>query len=143
MKKIIFSLIFSMIFITSAYADYDITVKINGKEVETPISSVLINDRTMLPMRAIFENLGAKVTWAEDDKMIFATKDDKFITLKIGEPKMSVQKAESNEFIVVPLDVSPYIEDDYTLVPVRAVAEALDAKVSWIQESRTVEIITE
>ena len=143
MKKIIFSLIISMMFITSAYAEYDITVKINGKEVETPISPVLINDRTMLPMRAIFENLGAKVTWAKEDQMIFATKGDAFITLKIGEPKMSVQKVDTNEYSAVSLDVSPYIENDYTLVPVRAVAEALDAEVEWIQESRTVEIITE
>ncbi len=142
-KKIISSsLIFLMIFSNMAFAENKVTVKLNGEIIKTPIEAKLVNDRTMLPMRAVFESMGAKVTWFDTDKIIFATKDDKIITLKIGESVMSVQSALNDEKEVIPLDVAPFIENDHTLVPVRAVAEALEAKVDWEKESYTVIITT-
>lgn len=117
-------------------------VELNGETVITPIDAKIVNDRTMLPMRAIFESMGAKVTWFDTDKIIFVAKGDKFITLKIGEAVMSVQSALSDEKEVITLDVAPFIEDGHTLLPVRAVAEAMEAKVDWEQESYTVIITT-
>ena len=146
MKKIILSFILciSMLFSVTAFADNsDITITINGKTLETPIAPKIVNDRTMLPMRSIFEALGAKVTWFGEDKMIFATKGNTFITLKIGVPQMSVQTTESEENVSVSLDTAPFIDSDYTLVPARAVAESLQAKVDWLGETKTVVITTE
>lgn len=96
----------------------------------------------MLPMRSIFEKLGADVSWAGADQLIFATKGNKFITLKIGVPKMSVQSTESADNQVTELDAAPFIDSDYTLVPVRAIAESLDTDVQWNEEARTVAIAT-
>lgn len=116
----------------------EITVKINGETLKTPIAAKIINDRTMLPMRSVFETLGAKVEWAEADQLIFATKGNKLITLKIGYPKIVIQTTESEKSEVLELETAPFIEGDYTLVPVRAVAESLDAKVDWDGETNTV-----
>ncbi len=132
-----------MIFSTAAFAaDNEITVTVDGNVLSTPIPAQIVNGRTMLPMRSIFEKLGADVSWAGADQLIFATKGNKFITLKIGVPKMSVQSTESADNQVTELDAAPFIDSDYTLVPVRAIAESLDADVQWNEETRTVAIAT-
>lgn len=142
MKKIIISLILSLtaLLSISVYAEDEITVTINGTPLVSDVAPQIVNDRTMLPMRAIFEALGANVTWMDEDKLIFATKGDSMIVLQIDNPKMSVQKIGNNENIAVTLDTPPYIKDDRTMVPVRAIAESLDAKVEWIGETKTVVI---
>lgn len=132
-----------MLFSATAFAaDGDVTVTIDGEILETPIPAQIVNGRTMLPMRSVFEKLGAVVTWIDADKLIFATKGNTFITLKIGAPQMAVQTTESVESTVVELDTAPFIEDSYTLVPVRAVAESLKANVEWEDETKTVIITT-
>lgn len=132
-----------MIFSTAAFAaDNEITVTVDGNVLSTPIPAQIVNGRTMLPMRSIFEKLGADVSWAGADQLIFATKGNKFITLKIGVPKMSVQSTESADNQVTELDAAPFIDSDYTLAPVRAIAESLDADVQWNEETRTVAIAT-
>ena len=142
MKKIIISLILSLtaLLSVSAYAEDEITVTINGTPLVSDVAPQIVNDRTMLPMRAIFEALGANVTWMGEDKLIFATKGDSMIVLQIDNPKMSVQKIGNDENIGVNLDTPPYIKDDRTMVPVRAIAESLDAKVEWLGETKTVVI---
>lgn len=132
-----------MLFSSAAFAaDNEITVTINGETLNTPIPAQIVNDRTMLPMRSIFEKLGAVVTWVGADQLIFATKGNTFITLKIGVPQMSVQTTESTESKITELDTAPFIENDYTLVPVRAIAESLNANVEWDGEIKTVAITT-
>lgn len=132
-----------MIFSSAAFAaNNEITVTINGEILNTPIPAQIVNNRTMLPMRSIFEKLGAVVTWVDADRLIFATKGNTFITLKIGVPQMSVQTTESTENKITELDTAPFIESDYTLVPVRAIAESLNANVEWNGETKIVAITT-
>lgn len=141
MKKfIILLLIFSLSILPVCAETPVITVTINGKVLETDVAPQLVNNRTMLPMRAIFESLGATVTWVDTEQLIFATKDDCLIVLGIGYNKMSVQKSAESDNISIDLDTVPFISDSRTLVPVRAVAEALDADVLWDSETYTVTI---
>lgn len=117
-----------------------ITITIDGEKLETDVNPQLVNDRTMVPMRAIFEALGATVTWFEEDQLIFATKGDTMIVLQIGNAKMSVQKTVEEGVTAIELDTAPYLYNSRTLVPVRAVSEALNAKVDWVGETNTVVI---
>lgn len=145
MKKFILfiTLFTALIFSQSAFgAVGEITVTVDGETLNTPIPAQIVNGRTMLPMRSIFERLGAVVIWVDSDRLIFATKGNTFITLKIGVPQMSVQTTESTENKVTELDTAPFIENGYTLVPVRAVAESLNANVEWIEDTKTVAVIT-
>ena len=89
----------------------------------------------MVPMRVIFEALGAEVSWDEETQMVQGTKDGIVVQLQIGSTLMF---KNGNEIL---LDVPPQIMDDRTLVPVRAVAEDFDANVQWDANSNTV-IIT-
>lgn len=142
MKKILISLtlILSLLSVT-AYAD-ELVVVVNGTKLEPPVPPQIVNDRTMLPMRSIFERLGAKVSWIEADRIVVATKGELLIVMQIDNNKMSVQNIHNDEITQIVLDAPPYIQNDYTMVPVRAIAESLGAKVGWDPDTRRVTIST-
>ncbi len=144
MKKYILSLVlFLTLLSANVYAEKEeITVRVNNLVIESPVPAQLVNDRTMIPMRSIFEHIGAKVTWMESEKIIFATKGSYFITMQIDNTTMSVQQIENDEIIKIELDSPPFIENGSTLVPVRAVAESLGYSVEWNPQIYTVDIST-
>lgn len=131
-----------MLFSFTAYADEDISVILNGETIEFDVNPTIINGRTMVPMRKIFEKLGAEVEWVDGAQMIFATKGAKCVLLQIGMPKMAINNFDTKEVTKFDLDTEPLIIDGRTLVPVRAVSEAFDMNVEWVDETRTV-VITE
>ena len=121
---------------STGYVDSDaIKVFINGKQLEFDVEPMLINGRTMVPMRIIFEALGAKVDW--DGTTQTAIGETKKTTIKITIGKDYLLK---NDNIVV-LDSPAVVISGRTLVPVRAIAESLDCKVEWYGETKVVEIL--
>ena len=144
MKKYILSLVllFSLLSANASAQEKAVTVKVNNFVIESPVAAQIINDRTMLPMRSIFERVGAKVTWIEEERIIIATKGKKLITMQIDNPVMSVQSIENDEIVKIELDSPPIIKDDSTIVPVRAVAESLGYEVEWDAQTYTVNIST-
>ena len=142
MKKILISLSVILMLLSFTVHAQDVTVIVNGSVLEPPVPAQIVNDRTMLPMRSIFERLGAQVTWLEEDRIIVATKDKSLIVMQIDNTKMSVQNILSDEVTEILLDSPPFIQNDSTMVPVRAVAETLGAKVEWDPETYTVTIST-
>ena len=142
MKKILISLSVILMMLSFTVHAQDVTVKVNGSVLEPPVPAQIVNDRTMLPMRSIFERIGAQVTWLEEDRIIVATRDKSLIVMQIDNTKMSVQNILSDEVTEILLDSPPFIQNDSTMVPVRAVAETLGAKVDWDPETYTVIIST-
>ena len=139
MKKFISLLIvFVMLFSFTAYADEEVSVVLNGEKLEFDVNPTIINDRTMVPMRKIFESFGAKVEWVEASQMIFATKGAKCILLQIDVPKMAINNFATEEITKIDLDTAPLIKDDRTLVPLRAISESLDMDVQWEESTYTV-----
>ena len=112
-----------------------VKVQLNEIDLVFDVPPQLINDRTMVPMRKIFEILGADIEWNDDTKTITATSSDVVVTMQINNPEITV----NGENIM--LDVPPQLVNNRILVPVRAVAEGLSAKVEWDNEAQTV-IIT-
>lgn len=142
-KKILLLLLtVVMAFSVCASAQDAISVELNGQVLAFDVPPQLINDRTMVPMRAIFENLGANVEWIGTHELIVATKGVNIITMKIGSNVMVIQDVVANEQQVIELDVPPQVINDRTLVPVRAIAEGLSATVEWVGETQTVVIKT-
>lgn len=136
MKKIICFLLCAVTILSFAtcFAASDVKVIVNGKEVEFDQPPIIENNRTLVPLRAIFEALGASVGWDNDTNSIIATKDNTIIFMQIGHNKLF----KNNETIT--LDVPPQLVNDRTLVPVRAIAESFDLKVSWDEATQTVTI---
>ena len=131
---LVLAIIFS-IFAIQAIAEDNIKVLLNDEELSFDVPPQLIKNRTMIPMRRIFEALGAEVKWDNDTGTVIVTKDDVDIIMKIGNNVISVNGKE------ITLDVPPQFVNSRTLIPVRAVAESLDAKVEWNNDTQTV-IIT-
>lgn len=100
-------------------------VKIGGKQVEFDVQPVIKDKRTLVPFRAIFEELGATVNWDGKSQTITAHRGETTLVLQIGS-----YKAEINGEVHT-LDVPPEIKDDRTLVPLRFISEALGADVDW------------
>lgn len=115
-------------------AENDIQVKLDGKTLSFDVPPQIINDRTMVPLRAIFEALGATVDWNQETKTVTSTKGDTTIKLTIDSNTMYVNDN------TVTLDSPACVVDDRTLVPVRAISEAYNTKVDWNGDTRTVVI---
>jgi len=98
--------------------------------------AVLINGSTMVPMRAIFENLGATISWKESTKTVTAVKGSTTIVIQIGAQTATVNGKK------VTLTKEAVLLSGSTLVPLRFVSEALGAKVSWDAKTYTAIIET-
>ncbi len=120
----------------SAATVNNITVTVNGRNIEFDVPPQLVNDRTMVPLRAIFEALEATVDWNNETETVTSKRDNTTISLTINDPIMYV----NGEAIM--LDSPACLIDGRTLVPVRAISEAFKAKVDWDNESETVIIST-
>ncbi len=115
----------------SAGAADGITVILDGNELSFDVPPQIINGRTMVPIRAIFEALGAEVSWDDATKTVTATIDDYTVECTINSKVMTVcgEKVE--------MDVSPVIIDGRTLMPARFAAEAFGCSVGWAAPIKT------
>ncbi len=121
----------------AALCEDDIKVVLDGSAMSFEVPPQIINDRTLVPLRAIFEAIGAAVDWDEETRTVTAVKDGIEISLTVDSYIMTVDDR------TVELDSPAVIVDDRTLVPVRAVSESFGAEVGWDAQSRTVTIETE
>ena len=138
-KKIICVLIAMILSVSAlgALADSPITITLDGEPLASPVSPMIVNDSTMVPFRVIFEALDMQVNWSEALQKVYAMNDEKTIILTIGSGKMIV----NTDIIDIP--ASPFISNGHTLVPVRAISEAMNCKVDWDGEARKVILKTE
>ena len=119
------------------YKEHIITITLNGKALPTENIDqppIIENGRTLVPLRVIFEALGAEVTWEDATQTVGATRGDIKISLQIGSSEMKINDT------VKTLDVPAKLLNSRTLVPVRAVAEAFGCKVGWDGVTNTVTI---
>lgn len=112
-----------------------IKIMVNGKAVSFDSPPYIDeHDRTMVPLRAIAEALGAEVGWKGQTRVVTIRKDG----------KASLFTIESNTAIFsgvrVEMDTCPVIRAERTMLPVRYVAESLGAMVDWNKDTRTVTI---
>lgn len=132
-KRILGIVIISMLLSTGALAENEqVNITINGEQLQTDSKSSIVNDSALVPMRAIFEAMGAKVDWIDNTKTVVGTKDSDKITLHIGDAIANLNEKE------ISLDSPAIIVDERTLVPVRFISESLGSNVDWDSQTRTV-----
>ncbi len=121
-----------------AYSAKEIIIKIDGETV-TPkdMPAVAIDGRTLLPMRQIAQELGCEVTWNEEAKQVYVINSTHTLVFTIDS--MTGYKNGAT----FTMDVPPMIINDRTMLPVRALANALDLDIQWEDATRTVAITTE
>lgn len=132
LKGVIIFLLLILMSTAAFTANQDIVIIVDGDELSPPASPKIVNGRTLVPMRAIFESLGAEVQWDESTQTVTGIKGENVIKLKVGITPATLNKEN------IYLDVPPIIDRGSTLVPVRFIAESLGAEVTWYSGSQRV-----
>lgn len=117
----------------------NISVYIDGKIIDCSAyeqEPIIIDGSTLVPLRAIFEALGATVKWDQETKTITSELKNTKIILTINDKYM----LKNGKYIE--LNVPAQIYNNRTLVPARAVSEAFGYKVIWHSNFKIVSIIT-
>ncbi|MBR5535949.1 MAG: copper amine oxidase N-terminal domain-containing protein [Clostridia bacterium] len=116
-----------------------ITITVDGAFVDCAAYGqvpVIVEGRTLVPLRSVFEALGATVEWNNEERSVTSVKGDVTITLAVDSKDLVVNGQ------VKTLDVPAQIMNERTMVPVRAVAEAFGSAVAWDNAARCVVITT-
>ncbi len=140
MKKIISLLIAAALVFTMVPAmaqQAPIKVVLDGKYIQFDVEPQMINNRTMVPVRAIFEALDATVGWDDATQTVTSQRGNTKISLTINDNKL-YKNGEAIE-----LDVAAKLIGKRTLVPVRAISEAYGCQVDWNGGLNTVVIVSD
>ncbi|OMD86416.1 hypothetical protein BSK49_17905 [Paenibacillus odorifer] len=142
MKKLWISILVGLLVLPMMFqssvkaATAPISIFIDGVRLSTDQAPVMVNGRTMVPLRAIFEAFNATIKWNQKTQTVTATKDDTTIMLKIGSKTATINNK------AVTLDVPGQNLKGRTMVPTRFVSEALGHDVGWNPSTKVVTITT-
>lgn len=147
MKKIIITLatILTLLLICTTTFASNVYVQLNGEIIDftdsngNRVDAQIVNNRTMVPLRKIFELLGATVEWDNSTRTASAQKDDVSIKLQIDNP---IAEVSTNGITrKIELDSKPILINDRTMVPLRFISESLGKQVAWDAREQTAIII--
>lgn len=114
-------------------------MQVNGINAEIDqgrgTSPVIVNGRTLVPIRAIIEAYGGKVDWDAATSTVSLSVDDDIIKLIINSNTAYLNGTAYT------LDVSPAIINERTMLPIRFVAEGFNFGVAWNSKTQTVSVI--
>jgi hypothetical protein len=137
MKKLAYTVTISLSILSAVSMAQNIRATVNGAPVYfSDVQPMMVNGRVMVPLRGVFEQIGANVTWFPQSQMVIAQNGQTEIRLPIGSSTAYLNGKPS------PLDSPAILHNGRTLVPLRFTSEALNANVDWIAQSRTVAITT-
>jgi len=144
MKKRIISLMLtaaSAISGVTVMANDNIKVMLDGEELQFAVKPQIINDRTMVPVREVFEALGYVITWEPETKTVDAVNDETMtaLSMQVGNNHMNFRDKTGEDYTYF-LDSPPVIKEDKTLIPLRAISETSGCAVEWSAEDKTVHI---
>lgn len=112
-----------------------VSVQVNGQPLQSDVKPFVNADgRTMLPIRAIAEALGADVKWDAATQTATLTLGAKIVKVTLGQNNILV------DGVPVPMDTAAASKDGRTVLPLRAVSEALGAEVGWDAATSTVKL---
>lgn len=135
-KSLLFTLPLMIFCAANAYAASDITVTINDETVDFSKDPVIIEERTMIPLRGLFEELGYNVDWDGETKT--ATLYNGSTDIKIS-PNNYTYTVNGQE---VSCDVPAQIVSDSLYLPLRTIGESTDLSVEWDSDTKTVKLYT-
>lgn len=134
MKKVLALVLVVMLLATTAGA---VKLFVDTAEIETDSPPVIVNSRTLVPVRAIFESLGATVEWDAETRTATGTLGDTVVVMQIGNTTAYVNGEAKT------LDVPAQIINSRTMVPARFVSEALNCDVTWNGATQTAAVANE
>ncbi|UOF91517.1 TolC family protein [Fodinisporobacter ferrooxydans] len=148
MKRFTAGIAFSIMILSStpfAFADSnsvatnsasDISIQIDGKVQAIQPQPVIENGYTLVPLRSIFEKLGATVSWDAPSQTVTIAKDTKRIQIAVNSDFAVINGSN------VKIDQPVQLVNNRAMIPLRFVSEALGADVEWDGVNRTVLIFS-
>lgn len=117
-------------------------LKINGKTInDLPLEPIIFNDRALVPVREVFEELGATVNYYDTDKVIKISYGSKAVKLQIGSSMATVDGIKrSIPDGVAPKLIAKWGEDAKTMVPVRFISENVGLNVEFDSKNGIISI---
>lgn len=125
----------------SAFADdSNVNLQLNGEAVVSDQPAVIVNGRTMVPVRVVAEALGCEVKWDADTKTAVFVKDGVEASLTIGAAVLNI--SDGNVTVPVEIDSPAVIINGRTMVPIRFLSDTFDCDVEWDGETKTVNVVS-
>lgn len=114
-----------------SYADSQtgVSVNVNGQRIYPDSSAYIKDGRTLIPLRGVFEKLGATVNWISDQQKVVINYHSKTINLQINNTQADVNGTQ------IQIDVPPVIDNNRTMVPLRFISENMGMWVQWVPEA--------
>ena len=128
MKKMIMCLLTAMLLTASAGA---VDLYVDMAKIETDTPPTLVGGRTVVPLRAIFEAIGANVEWDNDTRTATGTRDNTTVVIQIDNPTAYINSEART------LDVPAQLINGRTMVPARFISEAMGCDVTWYDTTKT------
>lgn len=116
-------------------AAQEVTIKVDGQVVALDVKPVIRDGRTLIPLRGVFEKLGARVDWLPASGEAVITRNGHTVRVTPGS-KTAVIDGRT-----VTMDADAEIVSGRTLAPLRFLSESMGARVIWLDGARTVEIL--
>ena len=114
-------------------------MSVNGKTVEVDpgreTTPILLNDRTMVPARALTEAIGGTVDWYEATERIVLWVDGNVLTMTLNSNSYVINGAEKT------MDVAPTELNGRTYIPLRFASEALGCGVTWVEATNEIIVV--
>ena len=111
-----------------------VSVHLNGRPLSFDAAPYIENGRVLVPLRGVLEALDYSVYWQAHTHSVLAMKENIRITLPIDSKTVQVNQES------VQIDVPATLKNGRTYVPLRALGEALECDITWINTTKTVEI---
>ena len=116
------------------YTEKPVFLFVNGEQLKPGMPPILFGGTTVVPARAVFEKLGAAVTWEPKTQQVFVKSDTQNIILKINDQMVEVNGEKQKS------DMPAKIINGSTMIPLRFVSEKLGMAVEWDSVNRNIKI---
>jgi len=118
----------------------DIRLVVDGTDITHLSEPIIVNDRTLVPIRFVVEGIGGEVEWDGEERSVTATRGDSEIYLKIDSYLFSYNNGEKHGLSDVAPEINNLGNGDRTYVPLRLITNAFGIGIKWDGENRTVNI---
>lgn len=121
----------------SASAPPPVQVVLDGRTLTLDPAPTILDGRTLVPLRGVFEAMGASLAWNGETRTVEARRGDRYVRLRIDRRLACLDDSCHSASV---LDVPAQLIGSRTFVPIRFISQALGASVSWDGARRAVMI---
>ena len=133
-KILILSFILIFMFSLNVYANTNISVYVENEKIDFDVNPVIENGRTLIPLRGVFEKLGANVDWNKNISEVVIKDKNNEIQMLLGRNKVMVNGE------IKDIDVPTKMINSRTFAPIRFITENLGHTIKWDESTNSIYI---